>query len=310
MNKRLLGAVAAAVLAAIGTIAVLVYVRDADDRARQDIALVEVYVVEDAVPEGADASQLRRSIGIAEVQANTAVDGVLTDLTQLDGQVAAVALVPGEQVLLSRLIDESSYDDGTSRLTAVPTDKHEITISLEPQRILGGQVSPGDHVGIVATFGPSTGRGINLDEITSDEELVERVAVLEGLPQVQGVEATHFLLHRVLVTRVQVEELPVERFDADGNPIDSGLLVPTGNLLITLALDTPDVGRLVYTAEWGSLWFTLEPIDAVDHEETSVVYRGSVFEHPHDHEAVDDLSTDDDLIVLEDTDEAERETGE
>lgn len=309
MNKRLLGAAAAALLAAIGTIAVLVYVRDADDRAKQDIALVEVYVVETAVPEGANEAQLRGSIGTAEVQASTVVDGVLTDLAQLEGQVAAVALVPGEQVLLSRLVDESSYDDGRSRLTAVPTDKHEFTISLEPQRILGGQVLPGDHVGIVATFGPSTSRGINLDEVTSDEELIERVAAFEDLPEVQGVAATHFLLHRVLVTRVQVEELPVERVDADGNPIDSGLLVPTGNLLITLALDAPDVERLVFTAEWGSLWFTLEPVEAGEHDGTSVVHRGSVFDHPHDLEA-GDLSTDDDLIVLEETDEGEEEAGE
>ena len=138
MNKRLLGAAAAAVLAVLGTIAVLAYVSDADDRARQEIALVEVYVMEESVPEGADESELRRAIGIAEVQAGTVVDGVITDLAQLDGKVAAVALLPGEQVLLSRLIDEASYNAGDTRLTAVPTDKHEITISLEPQRILGG----------------------------------------------------------------------------------------------------------------------------------------------------------------------------
>jgi len=281
MNKRLLGAAAAAVLAVLGTIAVLAYVSDADDRARQEIALVEVYVMEESVPEGADESELRRAIGIAEVQAGTVVDGVITDLAQLDGKVAAVALLPGEQVLLSRLIDEASYNAGDTRLTAVPTDKHEITISLEPQRILGGQVVPGDTVGIVATFGPASIGGINLDEITSQEELAARVELLEDAPDVQGVEATHFLLNQVLVTRVQVEELPGERLDANGNPIDSGLLIPTGNLLITLALDTHDVERFVYTAEWGRMWFTLEPRDSSGHDGSSVVSRGSVYDHPH-----------------------------
>ena len=47
MSKRVIAVAAAAVLALVGTLVVIAYVRDADDRARADVEFVEVLVVED-----------------------------------------------------------------------------------------------------------------------------------------------------------------------------------------------------------------------------------------------------------------------
>lgn len=282
MNKRLIGVALAALLAVIGTIAILAYVNDADDRARADVDLVEVFVIEDRVRAGSDEATVRGAIGTAEVIADTVVDGVLTDLTQLDGKVAAVDLVPGEQVLLSRLIDAASYSDGRSRLTSVPEGLHEVTVSLDPERIVGGQVVPGDTVGVVATFGP-TSLGLDYDSYATTEELLTALEAFAEIPKdVPGVEVTHFILNKVLVTRVQVEELPVERTDADGNPIDDGAIVPTGNLLITLALDSEGVQELVFSMEKGSVWMTYEGPEVPDHDDDlDGTHRGNVFGHPH-----------------------------
>lgn len=284
MNKRLIGAAAAAALAVVGTFAILLYVRDADDRAKADIELVEVYVIETSVRAGTGDGDLIDSIGTAEVQASTVVDGVITDLNQLNGQVAAVDLVPGEQVLLSRFIDAASYDDGRNRLTAVPPDLHEVTVSLDPERLVGGQVVPGDTVGVLASFGASEIGGVALDNIDTIEEYQLAVEAVEALPEeITNVETTHFVLNKVLVTRVQVEQLPVERTDADGNPIDTGILAPTGNLLVTVAVDALDAQRLIFSIEFGRVWMTYQPLTTADHDDDlEATHRGNVFDHPHD----------------------------
>ncbi len=289
MNKRLLGAAAAAGLAVLGTLAILLYVRDADDRAKADIELVEVFVIEDRVQAGTGDSDLRAAIGVAEVQANTVVDGVITDLNQLNGQVAAVDLVPGEQVLLSRFIDAEAFDDGRSRLTSVPPDLHEITVSLAPERLVGGQVAPGDTVGVLGSFGPAEIGGIAIDNIDTLEEYELAVAALEEQPDnLSAIETTHFVLNKVLVTRVQLEQLPVERTDANGNPVDTGSLAPTGNLLVTLAVDAESAQKLVFTVEFGRVWMTYQPSTTPDHDDDlDATNRGNVFDHPHDEDGFD-----------------------
>jgi len=295
MNKRLIGVAAAALLALLGTILILRYVNDADDRARADVELVEVFVIEDKVSAGATEGELRGAIGTTEVSASAVVDGVLTDLQQLDGRVAAVDLVPGEQVLLSRLIDAASFNRGRSRLTSVPDGLQEITVSLEPQRLVGGQVVPGDTVGVIASFEEASVNGISedqLDALETSEEFVQLIASLESIPEsVKLVETTHFLLHQVLVTRIQVEELPQEQLDSQGNPIDTGVLSPTGNLLVTLAVATEDIERLVFSAEFGRLWMSYEPESAGDHDDAESTHRGNVFDHPHEEELEDGVTT-------------------
>lgn len=298
MNKRLIGVAIAAVLALLGTIAILRYVNDADERARADVELVEVYVVESHVRAGADEAEIRSAIGTAQVTAESVLGDVVTDLRQLDGRVAAVDLVPGEQVLASRFIDTASYNAGKSRLTSVPEGLQEITLSLAPERIVGGHVNPGDTVGIIASFGEAELGGVSEEQIEAIETYEEYVELANLLGSAEEkltlVETTHFLLHKVLVTRVQIEELPQEVLDADGNPVDTGVLSPTGNLLVTLAVETADVERIVFSAEFGLIWMSYEPAEADDHESTESTHRGNVFDHPHEEDdGTDELISDD-----------------
>ena len=290
MNRRLLGVAGAAALAVIGTFAILAYVRDADDRAQADAELVEVYTVDERVAAGSDAADLRRAIDVEMVQAGTVVDGVVVDLAELDGKVAAVDLVPGEQLLRARLVDAASFDDGRNRLTSIPVGKHEVTVSLAPERALGGQVVPGDTVSVIASFVPFEVGTVPLDPETGEllvpvDDLNQPVAADPAIPDIdipglgqslQTPNVTHILLHKVLVTRVQVEQLPKEVTDADGNTVDSGVLAPTGNLLVTVALDAPEIERLVFTAEFGLIWLSYEPAEASE-DGTRIQTRGSVY---------------------------------
>jgi pilus assembly protein CpaB len=79
-----------------------------------------------------------------------------------------------------------------------------------------------------------------------------------GTLTLQTPNSTHLIIHKVLVTGVQVEELPTESTDETG----AVELAPTGNLLITLAAVAEDLEKIIFTAEHGSLWLALEDPEA------------------------------------------------
>ena len=94
----------------------------------------------------------------------------------------------------------------------------------------------------------------------------------------QTPNSTKIILRRALVINLQAEELPrtidpAEEEAAAGAPE----LAPTGNLLITLALDPEDSQRLVFTAEFGTIWLALEGEEA-DDSDTPVQTRISIYE--------------------------------
>ncbi len=74
----------------------------------------------------------------------------------------------------------------------------------------------------------------------------------------QTPNTTHIIIHKILVTGIQVEELPADEPDAIG----AVELSPTGNLLITIAASAEDIEKIVFTAEHGTLWLALEDADA------------------------------------------------
>jgi pilus assembly protein CpaB len=74
--------------------------------------------------------------------------------------------VPGEQLLSERR--SSPEELKTSGSVPVPAGLQEVSFQLEPQRVVGGRLSPGDNVGIF--FSTATG-GI---EAKADKEAVHK----------------------------------------------------------------------------------------------------------------------------------------
>ncbi len=79
-KRRIIGIVAATVLALIGTVALVTYVRSATDDAVADEALVDVYVVDEFVPKGAEPDTIRSAVSVEQVPARLKQAGALTDL--------------------------------------------------------------------------------------------------------------------------------------------------------------------------------------------------------------------------------------
>src|SRR5688500_3165858 len=102
MKRKIIGIVAALLLAGIGTAALVVYVESAKDKAVAAEELVDVYVVSKTIRKGTPVGDIRSSVEQSQVPAKVLVDDAVTDLSDLDENlVAAVDLQPGEQLLAS-----------------------------------------------------------------------------------------------------------------------------------------------------------------------------------------------------------------
>ena len=150
MKRRIIGIVAAIALASVGTFALVGYVQSAKDKAVADEARVEVYVLSKTVPADTPIAEIKQSLAVVEVPKDVQVEGAVRDLDGLDDDlVAAVELQAGEQLLTSRLVDRSEVTE-----TDVPKGLQEVTVALDPQRAVGGELKVGDTVGVVLSFDP------------------------------------------------------------------------------------------------------------------------------------------------------------
>lgn len=250
MNRRIIGVVAAVVLAAIGTVFLVNYVRGAEERALEGQETVEVLVVNEDVERGTPADDLGDRVSTERIPAKVRAQGSVVDLDDLEGQVASVDLVGGEQLVTGRFTTPAQLEAESD--VEVPEGLQEVTISIAPHRALGGQISPGDLIGFVASF--------NFEDERDEEQIAEEEQ--EQLRQELS-ETTKMILHKLLITNVQVEQLPqtVDDDEADGDR-SGPELAPTGNLLITLAVDVPQAERIVFSAEYGTVWLTAQDEDS------------------------------------------------
>jgi pilus assembly protein CpaB len=258
MNRRIIGIVAAVVLATVGTFALVSYVQSAKDDAVAGEQLVEVYVVRDAVSRGAAVDQVRDAVELTEVPAKVRPDDAVTDLDGLDDElVAAVDLAPGELLLTSRLIQQEDLTRAQ-----VPEGLQELTVALEPQRAVGGSIRAGETVGIVISFEPfdlpNDGQGGDQSEKTPN--------------------MTHLTFHKILVTSVQFDESEAAPDESEGDESDDETVerAPSNQLLVTLALSSPQVEQVVFAAEFGHIWLTAENAQATE-DGTRVVTLGEVY---------------------------------
>lgn len=288
MKKRIVGFAVALLLALVGTTLLVAYVKGAEDRALAGEEVVEVYVVGRTIEKGTHADDIEGNLDTELVPRKVLVDGAVADLEDIDGLVAAVDLLPGEQLTHQRFVEPSAVRT-YARAERAPAGMLEVTLSLEPERVVGGSIVPGDTVAIVASFEPFDISGVtlpeNFDVSLTKEELdeLEKIYFIDGklLSGDEVGNTTHILEHKVFVTHMQEEEKPRETVDEDGEVVLGTSLAPTGNLLVTVAVDAPTVERIVFTQEFGTIWLAAEPTDASE-EDTKLVTRSNIFDEGDD----------------------------
>jgi pilus assembly protein CpaB len=272
-KRRIIGIVAATVLALIGTVALVTYVRSATDNAVADEALVDVYVVDQFVPKGAAPDTIMSAVSIEQVPARLVQDGALTELEQVGERVAASDLQPGDQLLAARLAAKEL-------VTEEVTDKVQISALLEAERAVGGALKKGDLVGVYISFDPFdvdvSGQGPEVetdapigasallaptDGPTTDPEATDADAQPKKTPNVSRLE-----FRNVLVTNVQTTSAPVTADDGDDDNDREPTIVQVSGTqyVVTIALSPEQSERFVFAKEFGKVWLSLDPATVAD----------------------------------------------
>lgn len=250
MNRKWIGVLVSLVLAAVGTWVLVQYVNGADDRALEGVETVDVLVVSDTIPEGSSVQDVSARVALQSVPASAQAIGSLDTLSGLQGQVTAVDLVPGEQVIATRFVTPQELSQ--AREFEIPDELLAVTLSLSPDRALGGELSPGDLIAVIASFEPFELNGVEPSAVDPDAEEEDAVDELPKTPNTSGI-----IVHKAIVTNIQVEQLPAAATTESAE--EQGVEVaPTGNLLVTIATEAPYIEKIVFTAEFGTVWLAIE----------------------------------------------------
>ncbi len=243
VRRKLIGVVLAVVFAVGGTFLVL-GAGKSDDKAATNRQQVPMLVVTKSVSAGTSVSTLGETglvaVRLVDVESKN-VDSLVAvaDLQAYKGLVLKSDLATNDPLLSSSFIERGSLSLAAGGVE-VPPDLLQLSFSLEPQRVLGGSLRPGDRVAVVASF-------------AAGATATPAATPAKSSPQ------THIVLQKALVANVQLSNLaPVNDRTAS---TDSAPAV-VGNYTVTLALSAADTERLTFALENGSLWLAKQPATA------------------------------------------------
>lgn len=170
MDRRRVLLVVAAVIAALGTLLVFLYVRGADQRADEKYQAVRVLKAVKQIEPGekvADA-QAAGKIEESSVGQGERLPDALDSLATIDGQIARTTIYPGEQIVASKF--------GTTVVSAstltIPKGMIAISVNLTDTARVAGFVNPGDKVAIFMNSSGGAGLGSFTRLLLSDIQVI------------------------------------------------------------------------------------------------------------------------------------------
>jgi pilus assembly protein CpaB len=154
MDRRRILLVFAALIAALGTLLVFLYVKGADTRANEAVDSQDILTAVSLIAPGesVDAAAAAGKFELRPIAANSVLAGALVDTSAITGKVATTTIYPGEQIIASKF-------GGAAESSALPIPKGKLAISVnlsDPARV-AGFVSPGSEVTIFMTGSSTTG---------------------------------------------------------------------------------------------------------------------------------------------------------
>jgi pilus assembly protein CpaB len=243
MRSKVIRVVVAVVLALSGTGLLVRYVETARADAVAAEEQVDVLVVDTRIPRGAAAADIAGQVHTVQVPTRLRAGDAVTNVNELGGLRATADLLPGEQLVRGRFADA-----GTALRGKAPAGLLQVTVPLDAERALGGNLRAGDTVGVLLSFDKSDGP--------------------DATPA-----RTHLELRKVPVTNVQVAEQAAGATATVGGDVPAAI---AGQYLVTLAVPGPAAEQLVFTIQNGTVWLTAEPAD-VPTEGTRTVNRANVY---------------------------------
>lgn len=239
MNRRRILLIAAAVVAALGTALVFLYVRGADNRAEERFDTVEVLRAVAVIEPGEkiDAAAANGKLALQPVARQDLLAGAQTSITDLTGLVATTRIYVGEQIIPDKFGGES---EAASPLQ-IPKGQLAISVNLTDTARVAGFVNPGSEVAVI----------------------------LNGSDATSGQTFTRVLLPRVTVLGVgSTTPTTTTTTTTDGQQTTEQL----PRTLMTLALDQRDAQKVLFASGNGELAFALLTSDSTVKPDPGVTF--------------------------------------
>jgi len=249
LTRRILTIIVAIVLAVVGTGAVMIYVKQADQRALAGQKAVSVLVATQQVPAGTTASAALRD-GLLQAQ-NLPSESVPADAVRsigpaISGLVLSASLPSGQLLLRPMLVTKTAAATGL----AIPAGKVALTVLMCLQKAVAGYIRPGSQIAVFNTF-------------FRDKQGTASVSCT-GTSWPNGVKAVH--------TRLVLTNVPVLGVGSAASGTTSTTTTTTGvfsqsnsssasssstTLLVTVAVSQTDAEKLIHLAEAGIPYLAL-----------------------------------------------------
>ncbi len=253
-NRSMLGVIAAVLLALVGGLLLWQNSDDPESEAavEEPVEETQVLVAKRDINAGESASTLSDNafafVELVSVPVDQVELGALTSVDDLAdlaiGRNVLAATVPlGAQIAVDDFVVPGEQE--LSALPDVDPNLFEVTVALESQRALGGNIRPGMIVAVVGSYdlGPEVAEGKSTSVVVAES---------------------------TLVTNVQTERLfTTEQLSND--PLAPSL-APTSRLFITFGVPVEDLEKLAHVAEFGRIWLARQGDEAtVEGSELKVV---------------------------------------
>lgn len=242
MNRKVIGIVLAGLLSLVGVVVLLGALGGSGD-ATADVDTGPVVHASEPIPRGSTGKAVTDRVEVLQVPLDNIARDAVTDISQLEGKESKVDIEAGQQMRTSYFGTEGTFSQVVSPVE-VPPDLLLASIQLAPDRVIGGQIRPGDKVAILAN--------IPEHEVIINGETFRRGAF------------TQTILRKVLVTNVQLEEVPT--YENTISDEDTNLTLATDSqVTVTLALLDYQVEGLVfaYGVSQPGLYLAADPEAAV-----------------------------------------------
>lgn len=257
MKARLLGGIAAIVLAILGTVMLVNYVNGADTRALAGTETTSVVVVQKEIASGTAVSSFGDAVAVKMVPKNMMAAGALSNLKSVQNKVAAMTLLPGDQLSDARLSDAATYKG--SNPAKVPDTMQELSFSVTADRVVGGQLQPGDYAALYLSYNQGVTPGTG--DIPATKATLRKVLVVSMQAATQGSSSAP------ASTSTPTSTPP---------PTTAPSTVGPASYVVTVALAPADAIKLVHAAEFGHVWVAKEVAGSVG-TSPAPMFKGDVF---------------------------------
>ena len=229
MGRRTVLLIVAALIAALGTSMVFLYVRGADNRAQAAQAPVQVLKAIAVINPGEtlQAAQAAGKIELGPVPTAQVLVGAVNSTTTIGDKVALSTIYPNEQIISAKF-----GAPGDQKVLTIPDGQIAISVNLTDTGRVAGFVSPGAEVAIFVSTTDASGGG------AADA----------------GADVVRLLLPRVPIIAVGATTV-IQTTTTDAAGAQTTEQLP--RTLFTLAVDQDEAERIMFAVGHGELNFAL-----------------------------------------------------